>query len=38
MELLKKLKGKYNSFASKVVTRREMYLCVVAMAVLLKLC
>lgn len=38
MELLKKLKGKYNLFASKLVTRRELYLCVVAMAVLLELC
>lgn len=41
MELVKYLKDfrqKHNRFASKVVTRREMYLCVVAMAVLLELC
>jgi len=38
MELLKNLKSKYNLFASKLVTRREMYLCIVAMAVLLELC
>ena len=38
MKLLKKLRYKYDLFASKLVTRRELYLCVVAMAVLLELC